>query len=119
LVNQATEQRRKADDLARQAEARSMAEWALSQVAVVDKRHPAVRDVQQNVVTFQQAAEACIESRRDTWRRDQWTPSFALHVYKRIGEVPGGLDHHRPRSQRSGTAVAVTGRDSKESAEPG
>jgi hypothetical protein len=70
LAQQAAQQRRKADDLTRQAAAaRSMADWAVSQIALVDKRHPAVRDWQ-NVATFQQAAEACVESKRDIWRRD-------------------------------------------------
>jgi integrase len=88
LVSQAAEHRRKADELARQAAAaRSLADWALSQVALVDRRNPAVAD-RQVAVTFQQAAEQCIEAKRASWKHDLWTPALAKHVFPHIGNVP-------------------------------
>ena len=88
LVAQAADHRRKADELTRQATAaRSLADWALSQVALVDRRHPAVAE-RQAVVTFQQAAEACIEAKRASWKRDLWTPALAKHVFPHIGSMP-------------------------------
>jgi hypothetical protein len=91
LVAQAAEHRRKADELARQAaQARSLADWALSQVALVDRRHPAVAE-RQVVVTFGEAAEACIAAKRNGWKRDLWTPALAKHVLPHIGSVPVDL----------------------------
>ena len=88
LVAQAAEQRRKADDLTRQAAAaRELADWALGQVALVDKHHPGMVD-RQVIVTFQQAAEACVEAKAGGWKRDLWTPSLVKQVYPHIGSIP-------------------------------
>jgi integrase len=38
--------------------------------------------------TFREAAEALIETKRRTWRGDNWTPTLRMHAYPTIGDLP-------------------------------
>jgi hypothetical protein len=39
-------------------------------------------------VSFREVAEACIASRKGTWKEDQWTPLLTMHAFPTIGAVP-------------------------------
>jgi integrase len=42
------------------------------------------------VVTFQNAATACIEARQAGWRRDRWSNPLTKHAFPKIGALPVG-----------------------------